>query len=606
MFKKIILAVILVLFCTISNAEADVNPVLGNAIVKVFSGGAGGSGTLVYADEEKGYVVTCKHVVGNNRTAKAVFINGYESSGPVLGRGQYYDTAIFRIKPPIPCIYIPISKTWPENGEEVDIFGYGGQYNQNIKTIKIMGWSSKVRSYKPFRAGSDYGHRIQLDPLAMSGDSGGPVLHDDLLVGIVEGGMLQSSRGPAIDSHGPYSRPILNLLEQIDPVLFDANNCPGGICYPPRRPIIVGPRGRRQPFQPQPIPNPPTTSPPSTSPPLPDNPQPPDDPPQVTVPPVPCPNTEDVEKNKEAIKALQDKIDQLTEKIDNLPDPTEAIKELKISIESQIEQVTTLINNNTTTINNTNNDKQIEQLKKSIDEKIKKLTTIVNNNTTTINNIANSTDCDDKIDDLKDDLESKISNLTQLIQSNAEAIGQLANNIPSEEDLTNAIKNDPELIEMLKGEDGVAPTAQEILEAIKNDPEAIALLKGDGATAEEIVEAIKNDPEAIALLKGQKGDKGDPGDPAQPPDVDDSISHMVLIADSNGEYWPRLSQQYETAKAYYSHIKFLEPPTDKNIGPIPLLVLYKDGKPIQKHVGLRAVADALSAIIRGEFDQYFL
>ena len=79
-------------------------------------------------------------------------------------------------------------------------------------------------------------------------------------------------------------------------------------------------------------------------------------------------------------------------------------------------------------------------------------------------------------------------------------------------------------------------------------------------------------------------------------------SHMVLVAPSNAEYWPRLGDEFSRARDYYDSLRHIEPPTDRDIGQMPLLVAYQDGKPVRSWVGLRNVSEALSRIVRGEMD----
>jgi hypothetical protein len=48
----------------------------------------------------------------------------------------------------------------------------------------------------------------------------------------------------------------------------------------------------------------------------------------------------------------------------------------------------------------------------------------------------------------------------------------------------------------------------------------------------------------------------------------------------------------------------VEPPGDRNIGPLPIMVAYQGGSPAKSFVGLRAVEDALTAITRGDYDRF--
>jgi hypothetical protein len=119
-------------------------------------------------------------------------------------------------------------------------------------------------------------------------------------------------------------------------------------------------------------------------------------------------------------------------------------------------------------------------------------------------------------------------------------------------------------------------------------------------------------------LKGDKGDDGDPGQNAaavsedrireiiqevlaghKPPDepTDENV-HLVLVADTNANYWSRLKVEYDVAKGYFSSIR-LAPPPDFSV-PLPQLVSYQGGIPVTRIRGLRSVREVLHLISRGE------
>jgi len=203
-------------FASVAQAQpcpADLMP-LTQAIVKVWCGGSGGSGTLVYAKGDEGYVITCRHVVGGNRTATAEFRTGYKSTGPVVGRGQSYDQAVIKIRPPAGATVIPVADEPAPQGAIVHGFGYGGQYGIPIQRVRLIHWQSKLHGYKRSGDGTSL---IKLDPWAQSGDSGGPVVYNGRLVGLIQGGELAGYNGRPLDTHGAYSTPIRNLLQSIAP-----------------------------------------------------------------------------------------------------------------------------------------------------------------------------------------------------------------------------------------------------------------------------------------------------------------------------------------------------------------------------------------------------
>lgn len=202
----------------------------------------------------------------------------------------------------------------------------------------------------------------------------------------------------------------------------------------------------------------------------------------------------------------------------------------------------------------------------------------------------------------------------------------------------------------------MCPTAAEVAAKLKDDPEFMASIKGlpgapgergeagpagtpgppgqpgrDGQNAQltpehiaamtaAIIQTLKTDSAFLEAVKGEPGEAGaipQLGDlmariealeaqGSQPPVTDPGHSggwsHMVLLADTSAEYWSRLSQELARAQSYYHQLRHLAPPTDKSVGPLPLLVAYSGGVPARSWVGLRDVTQTLHAITRGELD----
>lgn len=88
-----------------------------------------------------------------------------------------------------------------------------------------------------------------------------------------------------------------------------------------------------------------------------------------------------------------------------------------------------------------------------------------------------------------------------------------------------------------------------------------------------------------------------------PPSTGSQWSHLVLVAPSDASYSRRLGEDFDRAKQHYNGLRRTLPP-EKNVGPLPALVAYRDGTPAKVWRGLREVEEALSRISRGEFDQF--
>lgn len=181
------------------------------SIVRVECGRGIGTGTLVARYEQGGvmcgYVLTARHVVEDGPACVVVWQSGYRSVGRVDAVGAIYDTALIRVAPPDDSSEIPVAEEPAPSGVTVRVFGYGGQYDQTVRSLRLMQGEVKVRGY------ADYGNemRIICDPWCMSGDSGGPIVFRGKVVGIISG--YSEPR----DTRGPHCTPIRNLLRAVLP-----------------------------------------------------------------------------------------------------------------------------------------------------------------------------------------------------------------------------------------------------------------------------------------------------------------------------------------------------------------------------------------------------
>jgi len=188
------------------------------------------------------------------------------------------------------------------------------------------------------------------------------------------------------------------------------------------------------------------------------------------------------------------------------------------------------------------------------------------------------------------------------------------------------LKNDPEFMASAKGDEG--PQGPEGPEG----PEGPAGSDGqDGQDAQltpehlatmtaAIIQTLKGDEEFLASVTGPPGDvttvdlspliariEALEQSTATVPvggEAQAEWSHLVLLASQNADYWSRLSGEYERALGYYHQLKHLEPPTDSDVGPLPLLVAYSGGKAVKSWVGLRNVSQAFSSLSRGDYDEF--
>lgn len=168
--------------------------------MQVWAGRNGGSGTLVAVNSSGvGIVVTAAHVIENYRIATAIFQSGYRASGAVLAIDPPNDVAAFMITAPRYARPIPVAAENPDIGSTLEYIGF-----------RYRTWLSTTSGYHRY-VGSDYS-LAGVPSRARSGDSGGGVLHEGQLVGVVTGWI-----GHREHDTGPSLRPIRTLLSGCAP-----------------------------------------------------------------------------------------------------------------------------------------------------------------------------------------------------------------------------------------------------------------------------------------------------------------------------------------------------------------------------------------------------
>ena len=198
----------------------------------------------------------------------------------------------------------------------------------------------------------------------------------------------------------------------------------------------------------------------------------------------------------------------------------------------------------------------------------------------------------------KKEIESQKQEIDKAIAAILANLTAIEKKMMTPQDVANLIQSDPAIQETLRGPEGrqglrgatgpIGPTGA---------TGAIGPTGATGATgatgeAGPAVDTDKLVKTIVAQVIAQLGDIN------TSPDVE---SHLVLVASKKADYWTRLEGVYKRAEGYYGNLRFKEPPTDVDIGPLPLLVAYNNGVAVKKFVGYRNVEEALTAIVRGEF-----
>lgn len=285
-----------------------------HAVVSVGVPGASGTGTLISADP--GIVVTAKHVTEDGgviaQQAEFQWSNGYHATGQLIGHGTQTDLAFYSVNVAADSQTIPLADAMPTAGDTVEICGYGGP-------------SGALRHFTGAVIASD-ANQMTIDAPVISGDSGGPIIHNGRLVAVNWGSRISADeRVPFTSEEDGQPWPLVYPATGwgLGPMnrILTQQYCPPGSQYCPPQGQIRGGMfgfGRLQYIEPAPQPPPRSgpTKPPAAQ------------PPAVQTPPVvPVPNTDAIEKQ---IADTIAKMDAIVLKIGKLKgcecDPAKACK----------------------------------------------------------------------------------------------------------------------------------------------------------------------------------------------------------------------------------------------------------------------------------------
>lgn len=184
---KRILSAIVLAFALIVPASADVPPanVVHVIVEDKDDTGSNGTGTLVRPD----LIITNWHVV-QDRVGKVrvVFPDWSVYEAKVVKVDKKWDLAALKIEP----VLLPAVELGErvEKGDVVTVGGYGSGWYET-DSGKVLGF------YAPSQGSP--GDIIQIDAHVRSGDSGGPMLKDGKLVGVLFGNQPDGTYGTAID-----------------------------------------------------------------------------------------------------------------------------------------------------------------------------------------------------------------------------------------------------------------------------------------------------------------------------------------------------------------------------------------------------------------------
>ncbi len=191
-----------------------------------------GTGTFVARQDDRGLVLTASHVVEQGGGRIWVDFGRGRQSASLLGRDAHLDLAALVVDhPPIDVPTIPVAdeNQWPHAGETVEVIGFGGGQFRHF-TAQVRGYTAKeVRGNSQLV--------VAFQPI--SGDSGGAVLYQQKLAGILWGGPCDGPRQPAYETHATCCIYINQFLDGLGCRRRPPGQNPGGAANPP--PVVNGP-----------------------------------------------------------------------------------------------------------------------------------------------------------------------------------------------------------------------------------------------------------------------------------------------------------------------------------------------------------------------------
>lgn len=191
--------------------------------VSVATGGSryGGSGTLFsLADDKKtGYVLTADHVIETpGRITVTWPSSGRVSSATIVRRSPSNDIAVLKVFTEPNSVFIPVAKYEPKPESRVELVGFGGR-------------AGRLRHFTGSISNNN-GRRLEIKANVLQGDSGGAIIHDGHLVGVISGGYQSTPVG--IEGGFEIVHPTLTCT--VGPIRkllqWAAPGCQNGECGP--------------------------------------------------------------------------------------------------------------------------------------------------------------------------------------------------------------------------------------------------------------------------------------------------------------------------------------------------------------------------------------
>ncbi len=208
-------------------ARSTIHPAVARIVVPGNGSVSYGSGTLIYADDQYGLVVTNWHVVNEAAGPVSVhFPDGFYSLGKVQSIDHDWDLAAVVIRKPPRAEPVALANRAPRPGEMLTIAGYGsGQYRA------VSGPCTQYVA-----PGLEFPYEmVELAASARQGDSGGPIFNDQ---GELAGVLFGEGNGR---TSGSYCGRVRWFLSRIVPQLSDPGVQVARTATPPMPASTPGP-----------------------------------------------------------------------------------------------------------------------------------------------------------------------------------------------------------------------------------------------------------------------------------------------------------------------------------------------------------------------------
>ena len=194
MFKRILSVALLFLF----SAHLSAYDYVVGIRAAHRQGHVRGTGVVVRNSAGEAIILTANHVVEFSSVCEISYKNGTKVRGTVFKRDNYWDAASIKAKCDVKQSFLPLAEKPPRAITTVYYIG-NGPGDQVLRKSTLQGYSKYRMILQP--------------PQSVGGDSGGPIIFNNEVVGVVTGGQLEVTSG------GYFQQPVMQPVNDWGPSL---------------------------------------------------------------------------------------------------------------------------------------------------------------------------------------------------------------------------------------------------------------------------------------------------------------------------------------------------------------------------------------------------